>query len=393
MKKKLLFIVDNLGGGVESALLVKVNMLQEYFDISIFTICKPTNLVLTKFKDVSFLYEPSFEVLAFSLTDTIKLKNIKVEDKLFKVANTMCYMVGLGRIPLDNILTKRYFKHFNSFDVVCLEVHYSYVKEFIASLNNPKKIMWIHFDYVFLKQTFKSTLRSILYDKKTFLKYDNIVCLSENLRLSFIKEMPFLKNKVVAINNFIDASKIKKKAEEPSKIIVQQDRINIITVARLAPQKNFPRIIRIINQLAKKSYLFKWYIVGEGDERATIMKLIEKNKLHSFVEPTGHIEEPFSLIKQCDIFVLFSNSEGTPVAIEEALVLGVPVIANKVGGIKDQITDGVNGILVNNDEQSMLEALETVFNDLTVLERLKDNARNYEYDNNKILEDVLKLFS
>ena len=52
---------------------------------------------------------------------------------------------------------------------------------------------------------------------------------------------------------------------------------------------------------------------------------------------TGALSNPCPLLKHCNLMVLFSEYEGTPVTIDEAGVLGVPVLANDVGGVREQI--------------------------------------------------------
>ena len=62
---------------------------------------------------------------------------------------------------------------------------------------------------------------------------------------------------------------------------------------------------------------------------------------------TGYLDNACPLLKQCDVFILLSEYEGTPVTIDEAKVLGIPVLAQDVGGIADQITDTVGMTLAS----------------------------------------------
>ena len=70
--------------------------------------------------------------------------------------------------------------------------------------------------------------------------------------------------------------------------------------------------------------------------------------LEAEVTLTGAMENPYPLLKRCDLFVLISEYEGTPVTIEEAKALGVPVLANDVGGIADMIENNIFGRIVSN---------------------------------------------
>ena len=91
---------------------------------------------------------------------------------------------------------------------------------------------------------------------------------------------------------------------------------------------------------------FTWYLVGDGN-------LYESNKaacldmgLSENVVFTGYLSNACPLLSQCDLFVLLSEYEGTPVTIDEAKVLGVPVLARDVGGIRDQVTERTGKVLL-----------------------------------------------
>ena len=64
---------------------------------------------------------------------------------------------------------------------------------------------------------------------------------------------------------------------------------------------------------------------------------------------TGYMENPCPLLARCRALVLFSEYEGTPVAIDEAKTLGVPVIANNVGGVQEMLEDGKYGRIADAD--------------------------------------------
>ena len=97
------------------------------------------------------------------------------------------------------------------------------------------------------------------------------------------------------------------------------------------------RLLEIAAELKQQGFLFHWYLVGDGVLFPQIKELRDRHGLQSEVTLTGALQNPCPLLKQCDLMVLFSEYEGTPVTIEEAKVLGVPVLANDVGGVREQI--------------------------------------------------------
>ena len=72
------------------------------------------------------------------------------------------------------------------------------------------------------------------------------------------------------------------------------------------------------------------------------------------------MENPNPLLRRCQALVLFSEYEGTPVTIDEAKVLGVPVIANDVGGVKSML--GMQDTLVKSEEDCIAALSETIKN-------------------------------
>lgn len=129
--------------------------------------------------------------------------------------------------------------------------------------------------------------------------------------------------------------------------------LKILTVGRLVPVKGIEYLIEAAAILLQEKIPVFLTIVGPTDNLAYFDKLTQlvKNKgIENQVIFSGRIQhgtELFQLYREADVFALPSISEGTPKVLPEAMAKGLPIVATKVGGIPDQITDGVNGLLVN----------------------------------------------
>ena len=98
--------------------------------------------------------------------------------------------------------------------------------------------------------------------------------------------------------------------------------------------------------------------------------------------PTVSHADLFKAIHQSDLFVMSSVSEGFPMAPAEAMVLGVPVVATKVGGIPELIEDGVSGVLVPAKNAKMLaDAIKTVLLDNNLRDSLSLHGQKRIKDN------------
>lgn len=147
----------------------------------------------------------------------------------------------------------------------------------------------------------------------------------------------------------------------------------VASIGRLVPWKGFQGLIQAVALTDTASLI----IAGEGPLRAELGTLAEK-KLpgrHVFTGALSHADT-LAIIKSADVFVLNSSYEGLSHVLIEALALGVPIIATRVGGNPEVIADGENGLLIPaGDTQALREKLALVFADASLRARLSSNAR------------------
>ena len=115
------------------------------------------------------------------------------------------------------------------------------------------------------------------------------------------------------------------------------------TVAELHKNKSLDDAI---NAVSKIQTPFVYFIVGEGEERKNLEKLIAEKHLENKVFLVGFLENANQYLKAFDIFMLVSRKEGLPYTLIEAGSASLPCIATNVGGIPDIIENGNSGILV-----------------------------------------------
>ncbi len=152
----------------------------------------------------------------------------------------------------------------------------------------------------------------------------------------------------------------------------------IAGVGRLHNVKGFDLLIKAFSHIVKKYPLWKLVILGEGDERSSLEKLINENSLDKHVFLEGVVENPQIIIQQADIFAFPSRWEGFPNALGEAMALGLPVIsANCDFGPSEIITDGEDGLLIEVENVDQLEnSIERLIQDEHLRTRLGTKAKD-----------------
>jgi glycosyltransferase involved in cell wall biosynthesis len=127
-------------------------------------------------------------------------------------------------------------------------------------------------------------------------------------------------------------------------------------VGRLVWAKGYEVLIEAIAQLAQKLPNLYCLIIGDGLQRVDLERQIEQAGLQGRIRLAGFRppKETLSIVKNCDVFVMPSHSEGTPIALLEAAALGRPILATHVGGIPDLVNDGEQALLIPPGDVSTL---------------------------------------
>jgi glycosyltransferase involved in cell wall biosynthesis len=132
-------------------------------------------------------------------------------------------------------------------------------------------------------------------------------------------------------------------------------------IARLVPEKDVRSFLRCARQLIATYPEATFPIAGDGPLRDELAGFATELGIDDRVDFLGVQEDMEGFLSQLDVLAVSSVAEGTPLSIAEAMRAGVPIVATAVGGIPDQIEDGVHGLLVAPREP---RALATGITDL-----------------------------
>jgi glycosyltransferase involved in cell wall biosynthesis len=144
---------------------------------------------------------------------------------------------------------------------------------------------------------------------------------------------------------------------EPTEIVIG-------TIANYREQKDYPTLLAAAADVIERGLPVRFVAVGQGPLHDEIHARHEALGLGDRFLLLGHRADAIRVLAACDVFCLASQWEGLPVALMEALVLGLPVVATAVGGVAEAVRDGREGLLVAPGQpRALADALARVVTD------------------------------
>ncbi len=208
---------------------------------------------------------------------------------------------------------------------------------------------------------------------------------------------PIDRDKVVVVRNGLNASSFSPRGGDPDGVPL------LLSVGRLVEKKGQDTLLEACALLRDRGLVFRVEVVGEGPQRARLEDAIHRLGLNGHVALLGSRDrdEVRAAYDRAHVFVLpcrqtsVGDRDGLPVAIVEAMAVGVPVVTTPVAGIPELVGDGVSGILVPPDDPARLaEAVERVLTDRALRSRLVVGGRTVasRYDLRESVTRLRKLF-
>lgn len=354
----ILFHIDSLVcGGAEKVLCNLVNNMDlECFDITVYTLFPAKN------RDY--------------ISNKIKLKSIYPMDNAFF---RICYRIE----AFAGLVYKLHIKPEYDLEIAYLECGPTKV---IASSSSKKakKIAWIHTE---IEKCFDKSF--VNKSRKWYKKYDAVVCVSEQVRDSYIKNFGNYP-KTFVLHNVIDSKYIEKKSKEELPSNFKKTKTIILTVGRLVAQKNPLRILRIHKKLIENGIENELWFVGSGELESILRKEIELLGLTKTVKLFGYKSNPYPYMVAADILVCSSNVEGYSTFIVEGLILGKPIVTTNCSGMHEILGDSKYGIISENSDEDLYRKIYDLLSDkngmLKELEKAS-SIRGKEFDVNKIVNE------
>ncbi len=358
--KKLIFFINNFNpGGVQNSLMGLINSIRENYIISI--ILNEKHLI----KDIEFTNIP---ILQFSFFERFMLKYYY--QKTYSIFSLSFFLKVLSRLIVYSKLFDIFlFIHGKFFSFDC-ELFISYIgmpgiwdKIIKYRVNSKTKLIWLHNDPEKIGVN-KNTAKVL------FKIYSYVVVISYKIKETLLKLIDKEKIYVVYNKLYINKFELSKKSNNP--FTSQENKIVFLSISRFQnDSKAIDRFIIVSNFLINKGIKnFVFNIIGNGGDFFYIKNLIETNNLKNNVILHGEIRNPYNYIQNCTFGVLLSKYEGMPVFFEECKYFGKPIITTNYLSVNEQVIDGINGLIIPQDIESICNSFYYLLIDKPKIESL-----------------------
>jgi glycosyltransferase involved in cell wall biosynthesis len=206
----------------------------------------------------------------------------------------------------------------------------------------------------------KNIIHKII-DRLLARKTKKIIAVSAEVRRFTIAQEKLPPDKVVTIYNGIDINKFQKDnldSKEISKeLAIEKVDLVLGSIGRLEPQKGFQDFLVILPEIVKKNKKVKYIVAGDGTYRNELEKIVSSKGLQRNVQFTGERDDIPDILNVFDLFIFPSHYEGLGMVVLEAMAMEKVVIASNIPQVKEIITDGVNGFLLDFSRKDMVISL------------------------------------
>jgi glycosyltransferase involved in cell wall biosynthesis len=200
-------------------------------------------------------------------------------------------------------------------------------------------------------------------------RFQKIVLVSEDIQKTLINMLGLAEGKLAVIHNGIEIPEGMNEEKHNGNFVVG-------SCGRFFPVKDYSFFVEVAKASMIHSEHIRFEIAGDGPERSKIQTLIERYKLNGRVRLRGHVDDIAAFYRGLDLYLNTSIHEGIPMSVLEAMAHGVPVLAPKVGGLREIIEDGVDGYLMEDRDPGLFaEKCRLLFNSVEIRTRMAKAAR------------------
>lgn len=389
MKKKVLFIINEMinGGGQRSLLNLLELIDYDKFEVDLLLfkeqgefmklIPEKVNLVTSERK-IQYLFMNDIKALCNIRLFRINLVHI-IGTLISKLVSKSGY--NKGQVRWKNFYKKVVPDMKKKYDIAISYLEGESLYYLVDKITAERKISFIHTDYSKINANVK-------FDAQYFFYVDSIIGISEKC-VEILKEtFPQYTDKISFLPNLISSKSIRREAKKyiPEEY-TEISGIIILSIGRLTPLKGFDMAIKAAQKLKEQSIQFKWFILGDGEQKDELEKLIIELDLIDYVELIGVRKNPYPYIYKASIIVQTSRYEGKSMVLDEAKVLRKPIVVTNYETVKDQISES-EGIVVDMNSESISVGILRMIDEH---EKYEKYLEKHNYSNEEIINEYYKI--
>ena len=199
-----------------------------------------------------------------------------------------------------------------------------------------------------------NTLRSLFW--KIYSKnIHKVTCPTQSTFEKILESSIFNEKKIYLLKDpIINIEEINKKSNEKLNSEISNEKF-ILGIGRLTKQKNFILLLNFFDKLSKKYPEYKLYILGDGEDKTTLINMINKYKLNSKVLLLGYQDNVFKYLKYADCFILSSLWEDPGFVLAEAGIMNTNIISSDCPNGPKEIINNEDFLFMNGSSDSLLQ--------------------------------------
>ena len=281
---------------------------------------------------------------------------------------------------------------------ILIKEHYDYEVAYLEGIptrivsgckdKDTKTFAWVH-TQIHDKGAFFNTYNSLKEAERCYRCFSKIAFVSEVAQMSFLQKTGWRGMCTGVVHNTLDVESIKSLAFASIDIPVDKSVVNFCSVGRLNKLKGYIRLIHILDELVRMGLdNCHFYLLGEGGLKNDISNAIIREGLSGFVTMLGYDPNPYKYVSKMDWFICPSYKEGYSTAVTESVIVGTPVVTTDCAGMRE-ILGTEAGIVVDNTDEALKNALELVLTDNSLFAKYKKGAieRSSVFSKQKTLKE------
>ena len=159
-------------------------------------------------------------------------------------------------------------------------------------------------------------------------------------------------------------------------------------VGRLSEEKGLHYLIAALAKVRSRFPGVKLLVAGSGVMQNSFKSLAKTEKVDDAIDFLGFQNNPFRIMKQIDLLVLPSRTEGCPIVVIEAMAMGAPVIASNVGGVPELMTNDVGILVPPKDSEALAQSIINLLEQPELMRKMGEAAHKRAFTYFQPLEFV-----